>query len=87
MYTCTPFVFCIKNIFLCLLENVLYSGDHVPWNMPLDGSESRIQHMLMAEDAQLLPISTPFGSVNFVQVSLMNFWFYQELNDIGKLKL
>lgn len=49
-------------------ENVLYSGDHVPWNMPLDGSESRVQHMLMAEDAQLLPISTPFGSVNFVQI-------------------
>jgi hypothetical protein len=38
--------------------------------MPLDGSESRVQHMLMAEDAQLLPISTPFGSVNFVQVSV-----------------
>ena len=56
-------------IFLSSSENVLYSGDHVPWNMPLDGSESRIQHMLMAEDAQLLPISTPFGSVNFVQVS------------------
>lgn len=36
--------------------------------MPLDGSESRIQHMLMAEDAQLLPITTPFGVVNFVQI-------------------
>lgn len=49
-------------------ENVLFRGDHIPWHMPLDGSESRVQHMLMAEDAQLLPINTPFGAVNFVQV-------------------
>ncbi|KAJ8317173.1 hypothetical protein KUTeg_005077 [Tegillarca granosa] len=49
-------------------ENVLFSGDHIPWHMPLDGSESRIQHMLMCEDAQLLPITTPFGSVSFVQI-------------------
>ncbi|KAK3094562.1 hypothetical protein FSP39_003435 [Pinctada imbricata] len=49
-------------------ENVLYSGDHVPWHIPLDGSESRVQHMLMSEDAQLLPITTPFGIVNFVQI-------------------
>lgn len=54
--------------FPCDTENILYSGDHVPWHMPLDGSESRIQHMLMAEDAQLLPITTPFGVVNFVQI-------------------
>ncbi|XP_069139954.1 suppressor of fused homolog [Argopecten irradians] len=49
-------------------ENVLFRGDHIPWHMPLDGSESRIQHMLMAEDAQLLPITTPLGCVNFVQI-------------------
>ncbi|KAK3611658.1 hypothetical protein CHS0354_012028 [Potamilus streckersoni] len=49
-------------------DNAIYAGDHVPWHMPLDGSESRIQHMLMAEDAQLLPITTPFGFVNFVQI-------------------
>ena len=50
-------------------ENLVYSGDHIPWHIPLDGSESRIQHMLMSEDAQLSPITTPFGSVNFVQVN------------------
>ncbi|XP_067657154.1 suppressor of fused homolog [Haliotis asinina] len=49
-------------------ENVLCSGDHVSWHTPLDGSESRIQHMLMTEDAQLQPITTPFGVVNFVQI-------------------
>ncbi|XP_050397682.1 suppressor of fused homolog [Patella vulgata] len=49
-------------------DNVLCSGDHVSWHTPLDGSESRIQHMLMTEDAQLQPITTPFGSVNFVQI-------------------
>ncbi|XP_025095733.1 suppressor of fused homolog [Pomacea canaliculata] len=49
-------------------ENVLCSGDHVSWHTPLDGSESRIQHMLMTEDAQLHPITTPFGIVNFIQI-------------------
>ncbi|KAL5022283.1 hypothetical protein ScPMuIL_001438 [Solemya velum] len=49
-------------------ENLIYSGDHIPWHIPLDGSESRIQHMLIAEDAQLLPITTPFGTCNFVQI-------------------
>ena len=43
-------------------------GDHVSWHQPLDGSESRIQHMLMVEDAQMHPIHTAFGTVNFVQV-------------------
>lgn len=50
-------------------ENVVYSGDHIPWHIPLDGSESRVQHMLMSEDAQLSPITTPFGSVSFVQIT------------------
>ncbi|KAK2175561.1 hypothetical protein NP493_726g01043 [Ridgeia piscesae] len=49
-------------------ENSLCVGDHVPWHSSLDGSESRIQHMLMTDDVQLQPISTPFGSVNFVQI-------------------
>ncbi|KAH3855824.1 suppressor of fused homolog [Dreissena polymorpha] len=49
-------------------ENKVYSGDHVPWHLPLDGSESRIQHMLMADDPQLTPITTPFGPVCFVQI-------------------
>ena len=68
---------------------MLFSGDHVPWNMPLDGSESRIQHMLMAEDAQLLPISTPFGSVNFVQVGsiLYSFPFHRKRSDLEKCQL
>ena len=43
-------------------------GDHVSWHQPLDGSESRIQHMLMVEDAQMHPIHTAFGTVSFVQV-------------------
>ncbi|XP_064631049.1 suppressor of fused homolog isoform X2 [Lineus longissimus] len=49
-------------------DNTLCCGDHVPWHSPLDGSESRIQHMVMAEDPQLKMIQTPFGSVNFVQI-------------------
>lgn len=47
----------------------MFAGDHVPWHSPLDGSESRIQHMLMAEDPQLNPITTSFGPVCFVQVT------------------
>lgn len=50
---------------------MLCSGDHVSWHTPLDGSESRIQHMLMTEDAQLHPITTPFGIVNFIQVGII----------------
>ena len=46
----------------------LWIGDHVSWHQPLDGSESRIQHMLMVEDAQMHPIHTAFGTVSFVQV-------------------
>ena len=46
----------------------MFSGDHVPWHIPLDGSESRVQHMLMADDPQLNAITTPFGPVGFVQV-------------------
>ncbi|KAK7008676.1 suppressor of fused [Biomphalaria glabrata] len=49
-------------------ENVLCSGDHVSWHTPLDGSESRIQHMLMTEDAQMQPISSILGVVNFIQI-------------------
>ncbi|XP_071792669.1 suppressor of fused homolog [Asterias amurensis] len=49
-------------------DNTLCAGDHVSWHSSLDKSESRVQHMLMSEDPQLQPISTPFGSVNFVQI-------------------
>ncbi len=41
------------------------------WHSPLDGSESRIQHMLMCDDAQLHPITTQFGIVHFVQVCVL----------------
>lgn len=68
LYSVLTLVLLLTPCFPCDTENILYSGDHVPWHMPLDGSESRIQHMLMAEDAQLLPITTPFGVVNFVQI-------------------
>lgn len=49
-------------------ENNLCIGDHVSWHCPLDNSESRIQHMLMTEDAQLKIVETPFGQVQFVQI-------------------
>lgn len=34
----------------------------------MDGSESRLQHMLMGEDPQLQVTVTPHGSVRFVQI-------------------
>uniref|UniRef100_A0A2P2HXG0 Suppressor of fused homolog n=2 Tax=Hirondellea gigas TaxID=1518452 RepID=A0A2P2HXG0_9CRUS len=49
-------------------ESVLCVGDHVSWHSPLDGSESRLQHMLMAEDSKLGSVATPNGNMQFVQV-------------------
>lgn len=49
-------------------ESMLCVGDHVSWHCPLDNSESRVQHMLMGEDPQLGTVSTPNGSVQFVQI-------------------
>ncbi|XP_050728038.1 suppressor of fused homolog isoform X2 [Eriocheir sinensis] len=49
-------------------ESILCVGDHVSWHCPLDNSESRVQHMLMAEDPQLGSVSTPNGNVQFVQI-------------------
>lgn len=49
-------------------DNTFQGGDHVSWHMSLDKSDSRIQHILMAEDAQLSPIKTPLGHVNFIQI-------------------
>ncbi|KTG02142.1 hypothetical protein cypCar_00011723, partial [Cyprinus carpio] len=49
-------------------ENTFCSGDHISWHSPLDNSESRIQHMLLTEDPQMLPVQTPFGHVSFLQV-------------------
>ncbi|XP_067673510.1 suppressor of fused homolog [Haliotis asinina] len=49
--------------------NVLHVGDHIPWHKPLDGESScRIQHMLVAEDPQLLDLDTPYGTVEFRQL-------------------
>ncbi|KAF4520140.1 hypothetical protein B566_EDAN008958 [Ephemera danica] len=49
-------------------ENALWPGDHVSWHSALDGSESRLQHMLMAPDPQLGQLSSPTGTVAFTQV-------------------
>ncbi|XP_026134489.1 suppressor of fused homolog isoform X4 [Carassius auratus] len=49
-------------------ENTFCSGDHISWHSPLDNSESRIQHMLLTEDPQMLPVQTPFGHVSFLQI-------------------
>lgn len=49
-------------------ENVLCGGDHISWHSPLDQEDSRLQHMLLAEDPLLSPLSTPLGCINFVQV-------------------
>ena len=49
--------------------NILHVGDHIPWHQPLDGGkESRIQHMLVAEEPQLLDLDTPYGTAQFRQV-------------------
>ena len=51
-----------------IAESILCVGDHVSWHSPLDGSESRLQHMLMAADPQLGCVGTPNGLVQFVQI-------------------
>lgn len=61
---------CVIGLCDVLTDNTLCSGDHVSWHAPLDGSESRVQHMLMTEDAQLQPVLSPFGTVTFVQVNV-----------------
>lgn len=48
--------------------NRFYAGDNVPWRKALDGSNSIIQNILMAQDAQLGPLESPFGTVEFCQV-------------------
>ena len=71
-------VFIYFFIYSFILDNALCSGDHVSWHTPLDytpsrmseysRSPSRIQHILMANDAQLEPITTAMGAVHFMQV-------------------
>ena len=52
--------------------NCLCAGDHVSWHTPLDKKEGGlIQHMLLSEDPKLRPLDTPLGTVNFVQVNMM----------------
>ena len=48
--------------------NLLVSGDHVSYHVPLDGGESRLQHILLASDPGLGQVSTPLGPVQFVQI-------------------
>lgn len=48
--------------------NRLCVGDNVPWRKSLDNSNSKIQHMLIADDPQLKRTETPFGWVDFCQI-------------------
>ena len=53
-----------------MVDNLLCPGDHISWHKPLDGSESRVQHMLLIEDPQLTAIDHALGICGFVQVML-----------------
>lgn len=48
--------------------NRLCAGDNVPWRKSLDNSTSKIQHMLIAKDPQLMRTETPFGWVDFCEI-------------------
>lgn len=43
-------------------------GDHIAFNQPLDGEESKIRHILMMEDPLLGTYNSPTGSVKFIQL-------------------
>lgn len=45
--------------------NSFFAGDHISWHCPLDGSdfESRLQHMLIAEDLLLSPSNGMLGTL------------------------
>ncbi|GAB0094952.1 Suppressor of fused homolog [Sergentomyia squamirostris] len=44
-------------------------GDNIPWRKKsLDNSDSKILHMLIADDAQLKRTETPYGWVDFFQI-------------------
>ena len=49
-------------------DNTLCIGDHVSWHSALNRGDSRIRHMLLAEDAQLRSVATALGRVVFIQV-------------------
>lgn len=48
--------------------NLLCVGDHVSWHSPLDKQDSRIQHILLAQDPQLQNTQSALGYVQFLQV-------------------
>lgn len=49
--------------------NNLCFGDNIPWRKSLDGkNNSRLQNILIAQDAQLEILETPFGMVEFCQI-------------------
>ncbi|XP_065370750.1 suppressor of fused homolog [Calliphora vicina] len=49
--------------------NSLCIGDNIPWRKSLDGkSSSRLQNILIAQDAQIGTLETPFGMVDFCQI-------------------
>lgn len=61
MQSLAKYVFTSKNCF--------FQGYHIPWDKSLDGKDSKIQHMLIAEDAQLKErIRTPHGFLSFCQI-------------------
>ncbi|XP_072941345.1 suppressor of fused homolog [Epargyreus clarus] len=48
--------------------NKFCAGDHISWHAALDGSRSRVRHLLVANDPQLSTVDTPHGSVCFLQM-------------------
>ncbi|XP_049883128.1 suppressor of fused homolog isoform X2 [Pectinophora gossypiella] len=49
--------------------NKFCAGDHISWHAPLDGgAESRLRHLLIAEDPQLPAIHTSHGTLAFLQI-------------------
>ncbi|XP_045530537.1 suppressor of fused homolog [Pieris brassicae] len=48
--------------------NKFCAGDHISWHAALDGSQSRVRHLLVAEDPQLHTVNTPHGDVIFLQM-------------------
>ncbi|ESP03932.1 hypothetical protein LOTGIDRAFT_110283 [Lottia gigantea] len=48
--------------------NVLHIGDHIPWDSLNGDPESRIAHILIAEDPQLLDLDTQHGVLDFRQI-------------------
>ncbi|XP_012560454.1 suppressor of fused homolog isoform X1 [Hydra vulgaris] len=49
-------------------ETSFCSGDHISWHQALDTKHNYIEHMLLTYDPQLPELSTPYGSLNFIQI-------------------